>query len=229
MTLQMMRELNILNIQPTPTMLELANRSKIKPEGLLDDETISIESWEYPIDFYILQPKSTLGRHPIVLGRPWLVTADAFIGCRSGTMYISRGESMKQIKLYPLAQPKTETQNILWYDNEASDIETTQPIFTIDQIKIFQETSEENQISTFLCNANSLEKDNFEMERILNAKTQETSSPATLTALKSTIGNTSRSPQISTLPIEISPNKFLHINPNLNEQQKPDLIRILQQ
>jgi hypothetical protein len=45
MTLQTMRELNILNIQPTPTMLELADRSKIKPEGVLDDETISIESW----------------------------------------------------------------------------------------------------------------------------------------------------------------------------------------
>lgn len=118
-------------------MLELADRSKIKPEGVLDNETISIKSWEYPVDFYILQPKSTSGGHPIVLGRPWLVTADAFIGCRFGTMYISRGESVKQIKLYPPAQPKTKTQNILWYDNEASDVETTQPIFTIYQIKSF--------------------------------------------------------------------------------------------
>ena len=137
-------------------------------------------------------------------------------------MYISRGESVKQIKLYPPSQPKTETQNILWYDNEASDIETTQPIFTIDQ-----ETSEENQISTFLCNSNSLEKDNSKMERILNVETQETSSPATLNALRSTIGNTLRSLETSTLPIEISPNKFLHINPDLDEHQKVDLIRIL--
>ena len=90
-------------------MLELVDRSKIKPEGVLDDENVSIESWEYPVDFYILQPKSTSGGHFIVLGRPWLATADAFIGCRSGTMYISRGESVKQIKLYPLAQPKIET------------------------------------------------------------------------------------------------------------------------
>jgi hypothetical protein len=135
MTLQTMRELSILNIRPTPTMLELADRSKIKPEGVLDDQIVSIESWEYPIDFFILQPKSASGGHPIDLGRPWLATVNAFIGCRSGTMYISRGESVKQIKLYPPSQPKTETQNILWYDNEASDVETTQPIFTIDQIK----------------------------------------------------------------------------------------------
>ena len=90
---------------------------------------------------------------------------------------------MKQIKLYPLAQPKTETQNILWYDNEASDIETTQPIFTINQIKSFQEATEENQISTFLCNANSLGQDNAEIERILNVETQETNSLSTLIVL----------------------------------------------
>jgi hypothetical protein len=88
-------------------MLEFADRSKIKLEGVLDDETISIESWEYPVEFYILQPRSASGGHPIVLGRPWLATADAFIGRRSGTMYISRGELIKQIKLYPSAQPKT--------------------------------------------------------------------------------------------------------------------------
>ena len=76
-------------------MLELADRSKIKPEGVLDDETISIKSWEYPVDLYILQPKYASQGHPIVLGGPWLAIADAFIGCRSETMYISRGESVK--------------------------------------------------------------------------------------------------------------------------------------
>ena len=70
MTLQTMRELNIPNIRPTPTMLELVDRSKIKLEGLLDDERVSIKSWEYPIDFFILQLNSTSGGHTIVLGRP---------------------------------------------------------------------------------------------------------------------------------------------------------------
>lgn len=89
---------------------------------------------------------------------------------------------MKQIKLYPPAQPETKTKHISWYDNEASDVETMQPIFTIDQIKSFQEVTKENQISTFLCNANSLGQDDSEIERNLNAETQETSSRASLTA-----------------------------------------------
>lgn len=133
-------------------------------------------------------------------------------------MYILRGDSVKQIKLYPPAKPKSEVKNILWHDNEASDVEMTQPIFTIDQIKSFHETSEENQISAFLCNMNSLEQDNSAIERILKLETQETSDPTALTALCSRVGSTLKLPENSTLLVEINPNEFLHINLDLDEQ-----------
>lgn len=74
-----------------------------------------------------------------------------------------------------------------------------------------------------------MEQDNSEMEKILNLETQDISDPATLTALCSTAGSTLKFSENSTLPIEMSLNKFLHINTNLDEQQKVDLIKILQQ
>jgi len=43
MTLQTIHQLNIPNIRPTPTMLELADRSKVKPEGVLDDEVVILD------------------------------------------------------------------------------------------------------------------------------------------------------------------------------------------
>ncbi len=49
----------------------------------------------------VLTPKNNLGGHPLILGRPWLVIADAFIGCRSGDMFISDGNSTKKFTLYP--------------------------------------------------------------------------------------------------------------------------------
>lgn len=49
----------MLNIQPTPTVLELVDRSKIKPEGILDDVVVALDSWEYSVDFLVLQPKSS--------------------------------------------------------------------------------------------------------------------------------------------------------------------------
>ena len=90
MTMETLRNMKIYNIRPTPTILELADRSKVKPEGVVDDVIVSIDSWEYPVDFIILQPKSDLVGHPLILGIPWLATTDAFIGCRSGSMIISK-------------------------------------------------------------------------------------------------------------------------------------------
>ena len=81
MTMETLCSLNIYNMRPTPTILELANRSKVKPEGVVDDVIVSIYSWEYPVDLIIIQPKSNLGGHTLILGRPWLTTFDAFIGC----------------------------------------------------------------------------------------------------------------------------------------------------
>ena len=125
-------------------MLELADRSRIKLEGVLDDEIVSLDSWEYPIYFFVLQPKSTSGGHPIVLGRPWLATVDAFIGCRLGEMYLPWGDSFKQVSLYSPAKAITKLQDETWFDKEPSDGESSQPIFSIDQIGSLKQPSEEN-------------------------------------------------------------------------------------
>ena len=38
---------------------------------------IPLDSWEYLVEFYVLQPKSNLGGHPLILGRHWMTTIDA--------------------------------------------------------------------------------------------------------------------------------------------------------
>jgi len=105
---QTMEQLKLPNLLYTPTLLQLADRSVIKPDGVLEDISMFLDSWEYPIDFMILTPKRNLGGHLLILGRPWLATADAFISCRSGDMYISDGNSTKKFNLYPLARTITE-------------------------------------------------------------------------------------------------------------------------
>ena len=46
--------LGITALEPTTTLLELADRSVIKPEGTLQDVVVSVETWEYPVDFLLL-------------------------------------------------------------------------------------------------------------------------------------------------------------------------------
>ena len=64
-----------------------------------------LESWEYPADFLFINPKNRMDGHPLILGRPWLATTDAYIGCRAGRMTITRGDSIKNIIIYLPAKP----------------------------------------------------------------------------------------------------------------------------
>ena len=85
MTEQILEKLQLNHfLHPIDTVFELADRSTIKPTGVLDDITITLASWEYPVDFKIIQTKDPTKGHPIILGIPWLATANAFIGCREG-------------------------------------------------------------------------------------------------------------------------------------------------
>ena len=136
MSRQTMEQLKLPNLLFTPTLLQLADRSIIKPDGVLEDISVSLDSWEYPVDFMILTPKNNLGGHPLILGRPWLATADAFISCRSGNMYISNGNSTKKFNLYPPTKTITEIGDNEWVDDE----DTIQPVCTISEI------SEDSQI-----------------------------------------------------------------------------------
>ena len=103
MTINTMKKLQLSNLRPTQTFLELADRSKLNLEGIIDNVMVSLVSWEYPIDFMVIQPKLMEG-HPMILGRPWLAMIDSYISCRKGEMIISNGLATKKITFHPPAQ-----------------------------------------------------------------------------------------------------------------------------
>jgi hypothetical protein len=71
MTKYTMLKLNLQgSLIDTPTTLRLAYISIVKPEGMLEDIIISINSWEYPINFLVLQTESQFNAYPLILGRP---------------------------------------------------------------------------------------------------------------------------------------------------------------
>ena len=112
-------------LRPTSSILELADRTTVKPVGVLDDIIVLVASWEYPIDFMVVESKDPSKRNPIILGRPWLATANDFIGCRDGEMTISNGLSKQIIILYPPAQPITKNSwwlNYFFGDEDFDDL-----------------------------------------------------------------------------------------------------------
>jgi hypothetical protein len=93
-----------------PTILQLADRSTINLEEVLEGVMVSLDSWEYPIYFIVLQSKSKLNGYLLILGIPWLATTNAYIICRVGNMTIIDGQSQNKLVLYPPTKPLIETK-----------------------------------------------------------------------------------------------------------------------
>ena len=56
-----------LTSRETPTILELEDRSPIRPQGIIEDIIISIYPWEYQTFFYVLQLRFPTSGHPLIL------------------------------------------------------------------------------------------------------------------------------------------------------------------
>lgn len=200
------------------------------PEGILEDIIVSLDSWEYPVDFLVLQPKSNLGGHPIILGRPWLATVDAFIGCRLGNMIISRGTERKQLTLYPSAQSPAVAHN-LWLDDKYNDKEEVQSVFSINQIYDFQEHNNDDLIELFLSQPDISEELRNEQyhaaDELLAQNFQET---CTIHSLQTTFQNIFPIQSVTNTKsktIDIIPGKNLNISTHLDSSQEERLIQLL--
>ena len=82
MTKETMEKLKLPSLCSTPMILQLDDIPTAKQEGVLEDDVVSVDFWEYMAYIMILQPKANLGGYPLILGRPYLSTVDAHIGCR---------------------------------------------------------------------------------------------------------------------------------------------------
>lgn len=56
MTKETIQLLQLSNLRPTQTILQLVDRSIVKPKGIIEDLVITLDSWEYPANFIVLQP-----------------------------------------------------------------------------------------------------------------------------------------------------------------------------
>ena len=68
MTKEVMAKLHIVGLRETPTILQLVNSSTIVPNGMLEDITVTLHSWDYPVDFVVFSPKTNTRGYPIILG-----------------------------------------------------------------------------------------------------------------------------------------------------------------
>ena len=110
------KQLGLGELKPTPITLSLADRSVKIPKGIVEDVLVKIDKFYYPVDFVVLDtaPSSNEPNHvPIILGRPFLATANAIINCRNGIMQLTFGDMTLELNIFNLNDnPKLlETEN----------------------------------------------------------------------------------------------------------------------
>ena len=68
MTKEVMSKLKIIGLIKTQTILQLVDSSTIIPNGMSEDVIVTLHSWDYPVDFVVLSPKTSTRGYPIILG-----------------------------------------------------------------------------------------------------------------------------------------------------------------
>ncbi|KAG9449976.1 hypothetical protein H6P81_009941 [Aristolochia fimbriata] len=85
MPLSICRKLNLGELKETNIMLQFADRSTKKPNGLIEDVLVRIGKFIYPCDFVVLYMEVDW-ELPLILGRPFLATAAALIDVKQGKL-----------------------------------------------------------------------------------------------------------------------------------------------
>ena len=114
------KQLGLRALKPTIITLSLADRSVKIPKGIVEDVLVKVDKFYYPVDFVMLdtEPIASGPNHvPIILGRPFLVTANSIINCRNGVMQLTFGNMTLELNIFHL----NNKHKLVEDDNQGAD------------------------------------------------------------------------------------------------------------
>ena len=141
----MYKQLSLGELKPTNITLSLADRSVKIPKGIVEDVLVKVDKFYYPVDFVVLdtEPIASGPNHvPIILGRPFLATANAIINFRNGVMQLTFGNMTLELNIFHLSNKHKQMEN---------DDQGTDEVCSVDQnaekpnVHKLQELDKENE------------------------------------------------------------------------------------
>jgi hypothetical protein len=122
----MYQQLSVWELKPTNIVLQLADRSIKKPQGIVEDVLINVDKFYYSVDFIVLGTKPVPNPEkqiPIVLGRPFLAATNACINCQTGVMKISFGNMKITLNIFNSFQNVLDQNECFFLDDIADTVE----------------------------------------------------------------------------------------------------------
>ena len=108
-------ELGLGELEPTNITLQLADQSVKIPRGIVKNALVQVDKFYFPMDFVVLdtQPKVNQGTHfLVILGRPFLATANAIIHCRGGLMTLSFGNMTINLNIFNVIKEIRDDEDV---------------------------------------------------------------------------------------------------------------------
>jgi hypothetical protein len=99
--------------------LQLADRSVMVPRGIIEDVLIKLDKFYFPVDFIVLDIESVQNmgiQIHMILGRPFLATADALINYRKGVMKISFKNMIVELNIFHINKQPLEYDEVRHVD-----------------------------------------------------------------------------------------------------------------
>ena len=78
------------------------------------DVLIRVGEFIYPVDFIVLKTQPVFNpraQTPIILGRPFLATANAIINCRNGSMRLIFGDMTREVYVFNLGKQPRDVED----------------------------------------------------------------------------------------------------------------------
>ena len=108
-------ELGLGELEPTNITLQLDDRSVKIPKGIVKDVLVQVDKFYFSVDFVVLdtQPVVNQGtQFPVILGRPFLATANAIIHCRGGLMILSFGNMTVNLNIFNVIKEMVDEEDV---------------------------------------------------------------------------------------------------------------------
>ena len=139
------KHLGLGELKPTNITLSLADRSVKIPKGIIKDVLVKVDKFYYPIDFVVhdTEPIENRPNHvPIILGRPFLATANAITNCRNGVMQLTFGNMTLELNIFHLSNKHKLVEN----DNQGTnEVCSVHPNAEKPNVHKLQELAKENE------------------------------------------------------------------------------------
>ena len=90
-------------LEHTNITLQLADRSVKIPKGIVKDVLVQVDKFYFPVDFVILDTQPVVNQGTqflVILGRPFLATANSIIHCKGGLLTLSFGNMIVNMNIF---------------------------------------------------------------------------------------------------------------------------------